>query len=198
MAYGGRDRRSPGAPGDGLAWPARRDGLVDGYISIVSGFTHLDGQGRARMVDVTGKPPTLRRATARCVIRTTADLGQLLADEEKVPLRAAEMAGLHAAKRTWDLIPLCHPIPLEGVTVRVEIEPGALVIEAVTQVVAQTGVEMEALMACAGAGLSLLGCVLRDDPLAELDDLAVWRKSGGRSGDWGRGASGPSRAGARR
>jgi cyclic pyranopterin phosphate synthase len=143
------------------------------------------------MVDVTGKPPTLRRATARCVIRTTADLGRLLADEERMPLRAAELAGRHAAKRTWDFIPLCHPIPLEGVAIHVEMGhvemgSGTLVVEAVTQVVAQTGVEMEALMACAGAGLSLLGDLLPEDPHATLEDLAVWRKSGGRSGDWGR------------
>lgn len=149
------------------------------------------------MVDVTGKPPTLRRATARCVIRTTADLGRLLADQERVPLRAAEMAGRLAAKRTWDLIPLCHPIPLEGITVHVELRPGALMVEAVTHVVAQTGVEMEALMACAGAGLSLLGDLLHEDPDAALEDLAVWHKSGGRSGEWGRATTDPSRAGAR-
>ena len=164
----------------------------------MSGFTHLDGQGRARMVDVTRKPSTLRRATARCVIHTTADIGRLLADDERRPLRTAELAGHQAAKRTWDLIPLCHPLPLEGITVRVQIRPGALEVEAMTQVVAQTGVEMEALVACAGAGLSLLEEVLSEDPNATLDDLAVWHKSGGRSGEWGRAASGPSRAGARR
>ncbi len=138
------------------------------------------------MVDVTGKPVTLRRATARCVIHTTADLGRLLADEERAVVRVAELAGRYAAKRTSDLIPLCHPLPLDAVSVHVEWRSGTLMVEAVTQVVARTGVEMEALTACAGAGLSILAELLTEDPAARLEDLAVWRKSGGRSGDWGR------------
>ncbi len=148
-------------------------------------FTHLDSSGRAHMVDVTGKPVTHRRATARCVVRATAGAFEAVAkDEDLVPF--ARAAGIHAAKRAWSLIPLCHPLPLDDVDVRVEVDAarGLAEVRASTSVVARTGIEIEALTACAFTGLSVLMALRDHDPDAQLSTLALWHKSGGRSGTW--------------
>lgn len=148
-------------------------------------FTHLDAHGRARMVDVTSKPVTLRRAVARCVVR--ADPGAIeraMKSEDAAAL--ARGAGLGGAKQTSSLVPLCHPLPLDDVEVAIEAGHGAVDIRAVTTVVARTGVEMEALTACAVAGLAMVMQVLPLDPDATLSTLGLWHKSGGRSGTWER------------
>ncbi len=159
-------------------------------------FTHVDETGRARMVDVTGKPVTERHATARCVVRTRRDALEAAAkDDDFVPF--AKASGIHAAKRTPALVPLCHPLPLDEVDVRVDIDVAAGIarVEVSTSVVARTGIEVEALTACAFAGLTLLMSLRHYDPDAVLTTLALWRKSGGRSGTWERAPGRESAAG---
>jgi len=150
-------------------------------------FSHLDRAGRLNMVDITGKDVTLRRAVARCLVRTVADPAVLATNTNGVdPLQVARVAGIQAAKHTSFLIPLCHPIPIDDI--HVEISPASGVVEVVAEVTAsyRTGVEMEALTACAFAALSIAGALKRADPLVQIDDLVLLRKSGGRSGEWGR------------
>lgn len=152
-------------------------------------FTHLDAQGRARMVDVTGKPATVRRAIARATVHTTADVATALAGRpgEPDPIVQARVAALGAGKMAWDLIPLCHPIHLTDIAVEIVPGDGKVEIEAMTEVVERTGVEMEALTACAVAGLAIVGVLREADPWASIDDLTLWSKEGGRSGTWTRG-----------
>jgi cyclic pyranopterin phosphate synthase len=155
------------------------------------GLTHIDRKGRARMVDVTGKPLTRRVAVARCAVMTEVGTSRALAgtpDGIDV-IEAARFAGIHAAKCTASLIPLCHPIRIDGVTVDVVTGPDRFEITAVTEIVERTGVEMEALTACAVAALTLVKALAEVDPAASVEDLTLWHKSGGRSGDWER--SGP-------
>lgn len=153
-------------------------------------FTHLDETGRARMVDVTGKPATERLATARCVVRASPGALEAVAkDEDAVPF--AKVAGIHAAKLTPSLVPLCHPLPLDGVDVGVDLDTsrGTARIRVSTSVVARTGIEVEALTACGFTGLTLLMALRHYDPDAVLTTLALWHKSGGRSGTWERAAA---------
>jgi len=150
-------------------------------------FSHLDETGRARMVDVTGKPVTDRRATARCAVLASRDALEAVAkDEDIVPF--AKATAIQAAKRTPSLIPLCHPLPLDGVDVGVDLDAvgGCARVEVSTSVVARTGIEVEALTACGFAGLTLLMALRHHDPDAVLTTLAVWHKSGGRSGTFER------------
>ncbi len=148
-------------------------------------LSHVDARGRARMVDVTGKAVSARRAVARCVVRASEDaVAALDAEPDAIPF--ARAAGIQAAKRTSDLIPLCHPLPVDEVDVRIERGTGQLRVTATATVLSRTGVEMEALTACGVAGLSMAMCLLRGDPRARMDELTLWHKSGGRSGDWNR------------
>lgn len=150
-------------------------------------FTHLDDAGRAHMVDVTGKPVTERHATARCVVRATPGaLGAAAKDEDFVPF--AKASGIHAAKRAPSLIPLCHPLPLDDVDIHVDIDVsrGIADVRASTSVVARTGIEIEAMTACAFTGLTLIMALRNYDPDAVLSTLSLWHKSGGRSGTWER------------
>jgi cyclic pyranopterin phosphate synthase len=150
-------------------------------------FTHLDPTGAARMVDVTGKPVTERRATARCLVRATPGaLGAAEKDEDFVPF--AKAAGIHAAKQASALIPLCHPLPLDDVDIDVDLDvaSGTADVRASTSVVARTGIEIEALTACSFTGLTLLMALRDHDPDAVLTTLSLWHKSGGRSGTWER------------
>lgn len=152
-------------------------------------FTHLDATGRARMVDVTGKAVTERRAEARCVVRASPGALEAAAkDEDFVPF--AKAAGIHAAKQAPSLIPLCHPLPLDDVDIRVDLDAaaGAAYVHASTAVVARTGIEIEALTACGFTGLTLLMGLRQYDPEAVLTTIALWLKSGGRSGTWKRAA----------
>ena len=158
-------------------------------------LTHVDEHGKAHMVDVTGKTPTRREAEARCRVRTSADMAALLAD----PLEAADLiesarfSGMLAAKRTSTLIPLCHPIRIDGVAVEVESVPDGFRVTAVAEITERTGVEMEALTACAAAALVLIQPILGIDPWASIDELTLWRKTGGRSGTWLRSEDGKMR-----
>lgn len=158
-------------------------------------FTHLDGDGRLRMVDVSDKATTSRRAEARCVIRSSVDVASLQTQGLDA-LFAARLCGIQAAKRTSQLIPLCHPIPLNDVQLEiVPIEGGALV-RASAHTHSRTGVEMEALTACAFAALSVLEALGPFDATARFEELVLWHKSGGASGDWGRDVSRDEPAGA--
>ncbi|HET8929255.1 MAG TPA: cyclic pyranopterin monophosphate synthase MoaC [Acidimicrobiales bacterium] len=149
-------------------------------------LTHLDSEGRARMVDVTAKEWTRRIAVARARVVTLVDPARALTPEV---LAQAHVAGVGAAKRAWDLIPLCHPIRLVDVDVTIEPTDTHIDIEATTEVFAPTGVEMEALTAAGVAGLVLVGALRRHDLDAMLTQVALWRKEGGRSGIWVRGDS---------
>jgi len=155
-------------------------------------FTHLDRHGHARMVDVTAKAVTARRAVARAVVTTAAEVATALAGCDPDAIAAARVAGVQAAKRTAELIPLCHPLPVSRLSVDVAPGPHRIEITAVAEVLERTGVEMEALTACAVAGLSLVAALQPTDPGAELGELTLWHKSGGRSGTWER-AGGTSR-----
>jgi cyclic pyranopterin phosphate synthase len=153
-----------------------------------SGLTHVDEHGKAHMVDVTGKPPTRRVAEARCSVRTSADLPSALGGSAAAAelIESARFAGMFAAKKTSTLIPLCHPIRIDGVTVDVMTAPGGFGIVAVASITERTGVEMEALTACAAAALVLIQPILEVDPGASIEELTLWRKTGGRSGTWRR------------
>jgi cyclic pyranopterin phosphate synthase len=152
------------------------------------GLTHIDDLGLAHMVDVTAKPLTRRIATARCSVVTEADAGQVLraASDGLDVVEAARVAGVQAAKQTAALIPLCHPIALHAIGVKVEVGAHRIDISATAEIVERTGVEMEALTACAVAALALLPVLLAADPGASVEDLTLWHKSGGRSGVWER------------
>ena len=152
-------------------------------------LTHVDERGAARMVDVSAKPVTSRTATATGRVRTTADVVALLRDS-RLPkgdaLAVARIAGIAGAKRTPDLVPLCHPVALHGVTVDLDVIEDGVLITATTRTADRTGVEMEALTAVAAAGLALVDMVKAVDRAASITDIRVEAKSGGRSGSWRR------------
>lgn len=150
-------------------------------------FTHLDGEGKLRMVDVTSKEATLRTAEATCVVRTKVDVVTLGPGRSGFePIFTARLAGIQAAKRTSSLIPLCHPINLNDVQVDADVHPRGVEFSSKVVTINRTGVEMEALTACAFAALSLVNSLLALDPTSCFEDLVLLRKSGGRSSDWGR------------
>ncbi|MDN4598795.1 bifunctional molybdenum cofactor biosynthesis protein MoaC/MoaB [Leifsonia virtsii] len=154
-------------------------------------LTHLDADGRARMVDVGGKPETDREAVARGRFVTTPEVVRLVAADDLPKadvLATARIAGIGGAKRTSELIPLCHPLPLNSVRVDFELDPdaGAIEIEVVARTHGRTGVEMEALTAVAVAGLTLHDMVKAVDPAATLTDVRLVAKSGGKRGEWRR------------
>ena len=153
----------------------------------MSKLTHIDEAGRARMVDVSDKEPTRRSAEASCVVRSRADVLSLAGSPGGLnPGLAARLAGVQAAKRTSELIPLCHPINLNDVHVEVDQRDDGVVVRAIVVAVNRTGVEMEALTACSFAALSLISAVADRDPRARVEDLVLLRKTGGKSADWGR------------
>ena len=151
--------------------------------------THVDAAGAARMVDVTANEPTARTAVASGVLRTTAEVVELLR-RDGLPkgdaLATARIAGVMGAKRTPDLVPLCHPIALSGVVVELEAEGAEVRVRATVRTTDRTGVEMEALTAVAVAGLTLHDMVKAVDPAAVLDGVKVERKEGGKTGTWTR------------
>lgn len=152
-------------------------------------LTHVDATGAARMVDVTDKNVSARTAVATGTLRTTAEVVELL-KRDGLPkgdaLATARIAGIMAAKRTPDLIPLCHPIALSGVTVDLETDVDRVHIRATVRTTDRTGVEMEALTAVAVAGLTLHDMVKAVDPAAVMDGVRVERKDGGKTGSWTR------------
>lgn len=161
---------------------------------MASPFSHLDGNGKLRMVDVSTKQRTLRKAWARCHVVTDVALATIERRPDGLDAEhAARVAGVLAAKRTADIIPLCHSLHLSDVNVELLQRDG--VVEVSSRVVAteSTGVEMEALTACAFAALSILESLAPLDPEARMDDLVLLKKEGGKSGSWGRLVEPPTR-----
>jgi cyclic pyranopterin phosphate synthase len=155
----------------------------------VTELSHLDATGAARMVDVSGKAATARTAVATGVVRTTPEVIGLLRSDglpKGDAVATARIAGIMAAKRTPDLIPLCHPIALTGVTVDLLLGDADVRITATVRTTDRTGVEMEALTAVAGAGLALHDMIKAVDPAAVLDAVRVESKDGGKTGHWTR------------
>jgi cyclic pyranopterin monophosphate synthase len=152
----------------------------------VSDLSHLDEGGRARMVDVGGKPVTERRAVARAVVRMSPETGAAVASGDAPKgdvLGTARIAGIQAAKRTADLIPLCHPLPLSFVDVRAELSEGRVVLTAEARTSAQTGVEMEAMTAAAVAALTVYDMVKGLERGVAIEEVVLLEKSGGKR-DW--------------
>lgn len=150
-------------------------------------FSHLDGDGRLQMVDVSAKESTRRVAQASCLVITRAgSLPSTTSDHGRAVILTARLTGVQAAKRTAGIIPLCHPLSLSNVRLDVVAHPRGycLTSEVVTQ--GRTGVEMEALTACSYAALSLVASIVASDPEVRVEDLVLLKKSGGKSGDWGR------------
>ena len=150
-------------------------------------FTHLDEAGAARMVDVSAKDVSVRTATAAGRVLASAEVVRLLRSGE-IPkgdaLAVARIAGIQAAKRTPELVPLCHPIAIHGVTVDLAVDDKGVSITATVRTADRTGVEMEALTCVAVAGLTLIDMVKAVDPAASIHDVQVTAKTGGSSGDW--------------
>jgi cyclic pyranopterin phosphate synthase len=155
-------------------------------------LTHLDARGRARMVDVGDKPATERRALARAVVRVSAATAArvLAGDAPKGDvIGVARIAGIQAAKRTSELIPLCHPLALSfvGVEGTIDATAGEIVLLAEARTTGPTGVEMEALTAATVAALTIYDMVKGIERGAEIGEVVLMEKSGGRSGNWRRG-----------
>lgn len=155
-------------------------------------LTHVDASGAARMVDVSAKDVTVRTASASGFLRTTPEVVALLRGAglpKGDALAVARIAGLMGAKRTPDIVPLCHPIALHSVAVELHVSDAGVLITATTRTADRTGVEMEALTAVATAGLALFDMVKAVDRGAVLTDVRVDAKAGGRSGTWQRDAT---------
>ncbi len=173
-----------------MAWsPLRSSEVSPTSLEAVSSrdLSHVDDAGAARMVDVSAKDVTVRVARAAGRFTTTAEVIALLR-RDGLPkgdaLAVARIAGIAAAKRTPDLVPLCHPVALHGVTVDLELDDTGIDITATTRTADRTGVEMEALTSVAVAGLALYDMVKAVDRGARLTDVRLLEKSGGRSGSW--------------
>jgi cyclic pyranopterin phosphate synthase len=153
------------------------------------GLTHLDPLGRARMVDVTPKDPSHRRAIARARVKMAPDTTSLVARgaiNKGDVLAVARVAGIQAAKRTPDLIPLCHPLLVGSVLINFRIEDNYVEVEAQVETIDRTGVEMEALTACSVAALTIYDMCKSVDRTMVISDLTLWEKTGGRSGSYRR------------
>lgn len=162
-------------------------------------LTHVDRSGAPRMVDVAAKEPTAREATARAFVTVSALARRLVragATKKGDPLHVARTAGIMAAKRTADLIPLCHQLPLSSVDVRIAPRRGGFEIESRVRTASQTGVEMEALTAVAVAGLALYDMLKAVDKTMVLGEVRLMEKRGGRGGEYRRreGKPGPKAA----
>lgn len=154
-----------------------------------SRLTHVDESGAARMVDVGAKAETRREATAECLVRMEPATLRALRDAQLAKgdaLGVARVAGIMAAKRTSELIPLCHPLPITSVGVDFELEEAGVRILATARVTGRTGVEMEALTAAAVAGLTLIDMVKGVEPGVWIEAVRLLEKSGGKSGTWQR------------
>ena len=154
-----------------------------------SEFTHLDPLGRARMVDVTSKEATHRRAIARCKVTMDSDTASKIASGAIAKgdvLAVARVAGIQAAKQTPSLLPLCHPLLVGSVFVNFQIEEHHVEVEAQVETVDRTGVEMEALTACAVAALTIYDMCKSIDREMTITEVALWEKTGGRSGTFRR------------
>ena len=152
-------------------------------------YSHLDSQGEMRMVEVGEKPETVRRAVAEAHLRLNPEVQRSLV-EGTLPkgdaLAAVRLAGIMAAKRTSELIPLCHPLPLSGIEVKVAPSSQGVSITAAVRTTARTGVEMEAMVAVSVASLALYDMVKGLDRGAVIGPIRLLEKTGGKSGDWAR------------
>ena len=158
-------------------------------------LSHLDGAGRPQMVDVTGKPATVRTAVAEGAIQMSEEAFQLVADGAVAKgnvLTVSEIAGTLAAKRTAELIPLCHPLGLDHVEVEATLDAGlpGVRVRAAAKTVGRTGVEMEALTAVSVALLAVYDMVKAADRAMEIQGVHLVEKTGGRRGEWRRNAPG--------
>jgi cyclic pyranopterin phosphate synthase len=152
-------------------------------------LNHLDESGAARMVDVSGKPVTTRVATAAGRVLVSPAVVELLRAGELPKgdaLGVARRAGIMAAKRVPELVPLCHPLAIHAVDVQLSVADDGVDIQATVRTADRTGVEMEALTSVAVAGLAVIDMVKAVDPAAVITDVRVLSKSGGKSGDWTR------------
>ncbi len=153
----------------------------------MSKLSHYDESGRASMVDVSGKSETKRTAKAHAFVQIKPEvLAQLPANPKGNPLEVARIAGIMAAKKTSELIPMCHPIALSHVDVEAVVEPGGVRITATASTVAGTGVEMEALTAASIAALTVYDMTKALDKGIEIQDVYLLSKTGGKSGDFAR------------
>jgi cyclic pyranopterin phosphate synthase len=150
-------------------------------------LSHYDQSGRASMVDVSAKAQTVREAEASAFVEMQADVLRALPRNPKGdPLEVARVAGILAAKRTADLIPMCHPISLSKIDVEATIESGGIAIRSLVRTTANTGVEMEALVAASVAALTVYDMCKALDKGIVIRDVVLLRKSGGKSGDYQR------------
>jgi cyclic pyranopterin monophosphate synthase len=153
----------------------------------MSKLTHLDEEGNAQMVDISSKNMTLREATAQGHIAISADALQAIKDgtvKKGDVLAVARVAGIMAAKKTSDLIPLCHPLALSKVTIDFAFDEGAITVSAMARLNGQTGVEMEAMTAASVALLTIYDMAKAIDKAMVISGLRLLKKSGGKSGDW--------------
>jgi cyclic pyranopterin phosphate synthase len=150
-------------------------------------LSHYDAQGRARMVDVSAKAPTVREAEASAFVRMKPHVLRALPNNPKGdPLEVARTAGIMAAKRTSDLIPMCHPLPLSHIAVTLRVCENGVAVASKVRTTAETGVEMEALVAVSVAALTVYDMCKALDKGIEIREVVLERKSGGKSGDYGR------------
>ncbi|HWN99877.1 MAG TPA: cyclic pyranopterin monophosphate synthase MoaC [Blastocatellia bacterium] len=152
-------------------------------------LTHSDEEGRSRMVDVGDKPVTTRIAAASALVRMSASTIEAIREHRTPkgdPLEAARLAGIMAAKRTSDLIPLCHPLPLHHTDVQIELQSSGVAIVATARTEGRTGVEMEALTAVSVAALTVYDMCKAIDKGMVITDIRLESKTGGRSGDYKR------------
>lgn len=161
----------------------------------MSKLTHVDEEGRARMVDTSEKLSTARRAVASGMVRMSAETVAAIRDHQTPkgdPLETARLAGVMAAKRTAELIPLCHPLPLTHVDVRADLQHDGVYLESDVSTQAQTGVEMEALTAVSVAALTIYDMCKALDKSMTIENVRLESKTGGKSGDYHRQSLGTS------
>lgn len=150
-------------------------------------LSHYDAAGRASMVDVSAKQPTIREAAASAFVAMSREVIRALPRNPKGdPLEVARIAGIQAAKRTSELIPMCHPVPLSKIEVEAEVQKQGIAIRALARTTAQTGVEMEALVAASVAALTVYDMCKALDKGIEIREIVLLSKSGGKSGDYRR------------
>jgi cyclic pyranopterin phosphate synthase len=152
-------------------------------------LSHLDETGAAHMVDVGAKAETRREASAECFVRMAPETVRAVREATLAKgdaLGVARVAGIMAAKRTPELIPLCHPLPVTGIDVEFDVQDDGVRVETTARVMARTGVEMEALTAAAVAGLTLIDMVKSVEKGVTIERVRLLAKSGGQSGDWRR------------
>jgi cyclic pyranopterin phosphate synthase len=156
-------------------------------------LSHYDSSGRATMVDVSGKPPTVRTAEASArVVMSPRVLAALPANPKGDPFEVARIAGIQAAKRTWELIPLCHPVALSFVDISYSLCEDGVALRSQATTTAGTGVEMEALTAVSVAALTIYDMCKALDKGIEIRSIQLERKQGGKSGEYQRGSGGKS------